>query len=103
MQRAQAAVLNTLTDSKQFDKNKISKKAKDDKPRAPVNWTTQKQTYRYCRGIHQPRQCPAYGKTCAECSKHFREVCHSRRSKVVNEMEQEIGMQATTKFALVHF
>ena len=40
-QRAQAAVLNTLTKSKQFDKIKISKKSKDDKARAPVNWTTQ--------------------------------------------------------------
>ena len=39
--RAQPAVLDTLTDSKQFDKIKMSKKAKDDKPRAPVNQTTQ--------------------------------------------------------------
>ena len=31
-----AAVLNTLTESKQFDKIKISKKAKDNKTRAPV-------------------------------------------------------------------
>ena len=30
-QRAQAAVLNTLSESKQFDKIKISKKAKDDR------------------------------------------------------------------------
>ena len=41
VQRAQAVVLNTLTKSKQFDKIKISKKAKDDKPRPPVNQTTQ--------------------------------------------------------------
>ena len=40
-QRAQAAVLNTLTESRQFDKVKISKRTKDDKARAPVNWTTQ--------------------------------------------------------------
>ena len=92
VQRAKAAVLNTLTESKQFDKNKISKKAKDDKMRAPLHQTTQHQPCRYCGGIHQPRQCPAYGKTCAECSKvgHFRKVCHRRRSRVVNEMEQEV-------------
>ena len=41
VQRAQVVVLNTLTESRQFDKIKISKKAKDDKARAPVNWTTQ--------------------------------------------------------------
>ena len=41
VQRAQAVVLNTLTEFKQFVKIKILKKAKDDKPRAPVNQTTQ--------------------------------------------------------------
>ena len=41
VQRAQAAVLNTLTESRQFDKVKISKKTRDDKARAPVNQTTQ--------------------------------------------------------------
>ena len=89
---AQAVVLNTLTKSRQFDKIKISKKVKDDKPRAPVNQTTQQQPCRYCGGIHQLRQCPAYSKMCVECGKvgHFRKVCHSRRSKVVNEMEQEV-------------
>ena len=40
VQRAQAAVLNTLTESRQFDKIKISMKGKGDKPRAPVNQTT---------------------------------------------------------------
>ena len=39
-QRAQAAVLNMVTESKQFDKIKISKKVKEDKTRTPVHWTT---------------------------------------------------------------
>ena len=39
-QKAQAAVLNMSTESRQFDKIKIAKKTKDDKARAPVNWTT---------------------------------------------------------------
>ena len=36
-----------------------------------------------------PRQCLAYGKTCAGCGKtrHFKKVCQSRRDQVVNEME----------------
>ena len=36
-QRVQAAVLNTLTESRQFDKTKISKKVKDDKTGTPVH------------------------------------------------------------------
>ena len=40
-QRAHAVVLNTSTESRQFDKVKISKKQKDDITRAPVNQTTQ--------------------------------------------------------------
>ena len=82
-QRAQAAVLNTLTESKQFHKIKVSDKTKDNKARAPVNWATQWQPCRYCGRIHQLRQCPAYGKMHVECSKvgDFRKVCHSRRTE----------------------
>ena len=92
VQRVQAAVLNTLTESKQFDKIKISKKAKDYNARTSVNQPTQQHSCRYYGGIHQPGQCPAYGKMCVECSKvgHFRKVCHDRSSRVVNEMKQEV-------------
>ena len=40
-------------------------------------------------------QCPVYDKTCVECGKvgHFWKVCHSRRSRVVNEMEQEVSQE----------
>ena len=91
VQRTQAAVLHTLTESKQLNKVNISKRTKDDKARTPVNWTMQQQPCRYSGGIHQLRQCPAYGRMCAECSKvgHFKRVCCSKRSRVVNEMEQE--------------
>ena len=41
VRRAQAALVNILTESKHFDKIKISKKAKDDKTRAPAQQTTQ--------------------------------------------------------------
>ena len=41
VQRAQAAVLDSLTESKQFDKIKLSGKARDNKTRAPVNCATQ--------------------------------------------------------------
>ena len=40
-QRAQAVVLDSLTESKQFDKIKVSGKARDNNARAPVNQATQ--------------------------------------------------------------
>ena len=42
-QRVQAAVLDTLTESRQFDKVKISKRPKEDNARAPLNWRLQRQ------------------------------------------------------------
>ena len=96
-QMAQTTVLNTLIKSRQFDKIKISKRVKDNKTGTPVHWTTLQQPCRYCGGIHQPRQYPAYGKMCMECSKigHFWKVCHSRKSRVVSEMEQEVAQKYT--------
>ena len=37
----QAAVLNTLTELRQFDKIKVSKRAKENTTRALVGWTLQ--------------------------------------------------------------
>ena len=65
VQRAQVMVLNTLTESRQFDIVKIYKKTKDDMARTPISWTAKQQPCRYCGGTHQPRQCPACGKMCA--------------------------------------
>ena len=41
VQRAQAVILNTLTESRQFDKVKISRKTKNDIARTPVGQTAQ--------------------------------------------------------------
>ena len=94
-QRVQAVVLDSLTESKKFDKIKVSEKARDNKNRTPVNQATQQQSSRYCGGVHQLRQCLTYGKMCVECRKvgHFRKVCHSRRSRVVNDMEQAASQE----------
>ncbi|XP_005100473.1 uncharacterized protein LOC101864152 [Aplysia californica] len=49
----------------------------------------------YCGGSHGRQQCPAYGKTCRECSKknHFAKMCHTRKKinevKVEDEEEEE--------------
>ena len=50
-----------------------------------------KQTCQYCRSSHIPRQCPVHGKMCTACSKigHFWVVCRSRRTRAMNEVEQE--------------
>ena len=92
VQRAQSTVLSSITEAKELDKIKISKNACKDSPRR----TTQirvltKQTCRYCRSSHPPRQCLLHGKVCMECKKigHFRVVCRSRRTRAVNEVEQE--------------
>ena len=51
----QAVVLNTLTESRQFNKVKISKRAKEDKEgtaRALVIWMLQQQPCQYCGRVH---------------------------------------------------
>ena len=53
-QRTQAAVLTTISESRQCDKLRLSKKVKEDKARTPVHWTSLQQPCRYCVGIHQP-------------------------------------------------
>ena len=91
-QRAQVAVLDSLTESKQFDKIKVSDKARDNKARAPVNWATQQQLCSYSGGVHQLRQCAERHVKCRKVG-HFRKFCHSRRSRVVNDMEQEVSQE----------
>ena len=47
---AQAAVLNALMESRQFDKIILSKKVKENRVRTPVHQSTPQQSCRYCRG-----------------------------------------------------
>ena len=51
-----------------------------------------KQTCRYCGSSPPLRQYLAYGKMCTECSKigHFGVVCRSRKTRAMNEVEQEV-------------
>ena len=88
-QRAQATVLSTITALRQFNKVKIIKKAKEDNTRCPLCPTAQQHPCRYCGRLHVLRQCLAYGKMCAGCSKtrHFKKVCQSRRARAMNELE----------------
>ena len=82
-QRVQAVVLNDLTETRAFDKIKKETKPKNTPQKEAQVATHQRWPCRYCRGSHAPRQCPAYGKICAACSKmgHFRKVCRSKKTK----------------------
>ena len=82
VQKAQAAVLSTITESKQFDKVKIKKKAKEDNTRCPPGPTAQQPPCRYCGGLNAPRQCLAYSKTCMGCGKsgHFKRCAEAEET-----------------------
>ena len=75
VERAQATVLNTITELQQFDKFKIAKKDKRGQHIYP-GITAQWCPCRYCGRLHVLRQCPACSKMCMGCSKtgHFKKV-----------------------------
>ena len=54
----------------------------------------------YCGAVHEPRQCPAYGKQCHKCGKrnHFAAVCQRRR---INEIAAETPDE-TEEFLQIH-
>ena len=91
-QRAQAAILSNITKTQKIYKVKVVQKPKN---RQQIETTCQryhKWPCKYCGGSHTPRQCPAYGKSCASCGKmgHFKKVCRSRRDCAVYEVEVEV-------------
>ena len=99
-QRTQVAVMSTITENKEFNKIKVSRPALASNPRTPAQYNTSSQlAFRYCGNTHPSRQCPAYGKMCMECSKvgHFCRICRSKKSRAVNEMEQEAIQENTSK------
>ena len=53
-QWAQAAILNDITELHQFDKTKLAQQPKGRQMRNTTNTPTQRQSCRYCSGIHVP-------------------------------------------------
>ena len=110
VQRAQAAILNDITESCQFDRIKMAQKPKSSQARQTTNTTSQRWLCRYCSGIHAPQQCPAYGKMCTGCGKMgpFRKVCRSKRDCTVHEVEVKMAQESqeeeieTVSIDLVH-
>ena len=88
-------MLNTLTELRQFNKIKVSKRAKEDIARPLVGQMSQQQPCWYCGRVHLPRQCLLYGKMCVGFGKmgHFKKVCHSKNSRAVNELELETSQE----------
>ena len=62
-QRAQSTIMNSLTESKEFDKLKVAKNIHKESPRGYTQTKMiAKQICKYCGSSHPTRQCPAYGK-----------------------------------------
>ena len=77
-QRAQSAIMDSLTKTKEFVKIKIAKgglkyNMKNLQTHAKV---PAKKSCSYCSSVHPPIQCPAYGKKYVDCGKinHFRDI-----------------------------
>ena len=91
--RAPSAIMSSITKAKELNKLKIAKNTYKDNPRrsSTLIKTPAKQTCKYCGRSHPLIQYQVYGKRCTECSKlsHLRGVCRSRRTRAVNEVEQE--------------
>ena len=97
-QRAQAAVMGPFTECKELDKIKVTRQELKSSPRTPTQYNTPSwPACRYWGSTHSPRQYPAYGKMCTECSKsgHFCRVCRSKKTRAVNELGQEIMHENT--------
>ena len=92
-QKAQSAKINSLSETKDFDKIKTVKGEQtkyETKPQTHAKMPAD-QSCRYCGSSHQPRGCLAYGKKCIECHKisHFREVCRSGRNRIIHDLKQK--------------
>ena len=103
VQRVQSTIMNSLIEVKEFDKLKVVKSTCNGSPRRYMQTKMPtKQTCRYCGSSHSQRQCPAYGKSCTDCSKigHFRAVCRCRRTLPVNEVEKEAAQDSTEDYSI---
>ena len=47
--------------------------------------------WKYCKSTHEPRRCPAYGKSCVRCQRvnHFKLVCKNLGRQVSNDGRRE--------------
>ena len=92
VQQVQAAILNDITETCQFNKINMASKTMGRQVRQALKTTLNRWPCRYCSGIHVPQQCPAYGKTCTRCRKtcHYKKVCKSKRDHAVHELQVEM-------------
>ena len=93
VQRAQAVIINDITESQKFNKDKLAQKSKTKWDMETTHPMYHKWPCRYCGRNHVPRQCPAYGKKCARYGKmgHFKKVCRSKRDHMVHAVEMDMA------------
>ena len=103
VQRAQSAIMNSLTEAKEFDKLNVGKNIhKESLRRCIQTKMPTKQTCKYCGWSHPLRQCLAYGKRCTDCNKigPFRAECRCRRAQSMNEVEQEAAQDSAEEISI---
>ena len=91
-QRAQAAILNDITEVQIFDRVKLVQKPKGRREAETTRHTYHRHPCKYCGGNHTSRQCPAHRKVCTSCGKisHFQKVCMSKRNCTVHDVEIKV-------------
>ena len=96
-QRSWSAIMNSLTEAKEFDKQKIGNNIyKDSTRRSTQTEMLAKHMCRYCGSSHPPRWCPAYGKKCTECNKNV-------KARAMNEVEQEAAQDSAEEISLTQW
>ena len=104
-QRAQLAVINGLSEVKNFDIiwQKDDGKHIETKLAKPLKMPTGRRC-KYCGISHKPRQCPAYGKKCERCYKmnHFKEMNRSYKTSEVHTMQKEADQEKETDIEIVN-
>ena len=89
-QRAQAAVINCLFESKNFDVI-TQKESRFRNTTCTSSTVITRKRCKYCRQIHKPGWCLVYGKRCDKCGKlnHFKVVCRGFQSRTFNTIAKE--------------
>lgn len=79
---------NTNNDNKNNDNRQHNFRSHQNNSNS-TNRSNSNNSCKYCNYNHEPRKCPAYGKTCRSCSKmnHFSSVCKNRKVDAINSSD----------------
>ena len=88
VQQVQAAILNDITESCQFDKVNMASKTKGEQARQASSATLNRWQCRYWGRIHAPQRYPAYGKIGKDGP--LKKVCRNKRDHAVHELQVQM-------------